>query len=276
MSFVEGSYTYVNDIKLAIINIHLMINLRLFVVLFVAMFSGVSCSKQESHMNYQSELIRIERVTNHIFIHESFLETQTWGKVGCNGMVFIKNGEAIIFDAPTNDAASDELLAWLGSKVKVKGVVVNHFHDDCLGGLKALHQQGIPSYAHSLTISLARNDSLILDNYIPQNAFEKVLELTVGGETIFNQYFGRGHTHDNVVSYVPSEHALFGGCLVKSMGASKGHLADADTIAWSATVENVILAFPEVDIVVPGHGPHGDVALLHYTSRLFEVKTEKE
>lgn len=237
-------------------------------------FVGSSCEKKERISDYQSEILETEAISEHIFLHRSFLETKTWGKVGCNGMIFIKNGEAIIFDAPTNDVASEELLSWLGTAVKVKGVVANHFHDDCLGGLKAFHDNGIPSYAHKMTIEFAQNDSLIGVDYIPQNTFEDVLELTVGGETIINQYFGRGHTYDNIISYVSSEKALFGGCLVKSIGAGKGNLADADTTQWSVTVEKIIEAFPDVALVVPGHGEIEDSKLLHFTAQLFKIPTD--
>lgn len=251
-----------------------MQHLRLFVVILIAMFFGMACSQQESHVNYQSELIRITKVNEHIFIHESFLETQTWGKVGCNGMVFIKNGEAIVFDAPTNDAASDELIAWIGEKTELKYLVVNHFHDDCVGGLKAFHEKGVPSIAHQMTLDLVKQDSSISEDYWPKHTFNSSHELTIGGETIINRYFGRAHTHDNIVSYIPSENALFGGCMVKSMGAGKGNLADADTTEWSNTIEKILKTYPEPDIVVPGHGPYGDFQLLHFTSRLFSNQLE--
>ena len=40
-------------------------------------------------------------------------------------------------------------------------------------------------------------------------------------------YFGEGHTKDNIMGYFTEDQALFGGCLIKKVGASKGYLGDA-------------------------------------------------
>lgn len=63
---------------------------------------------------------------------------------------------------------------------------------------------------------------------------------------------------------------MFGGCLVKTMNAGKGNLADANTASWSATVEQVKRAYPDVRFVIPGHGATGGVELLDFTARLFQ------
>jgi metallo-beta-lactamase class B len=49
-------------------------------------------------------------------------------------------------------------------------------------------------------------------------------------------------------------------------------LGDANIAAWSATVEKIKAAYPDVKIVVPGHGQFGDSKLLDYTISLFKVK----
>ncbi len=81
---------------------------------------------------------------------------------------------------------------------------------------------------------------------------------------------GAGHTLDNIVTYLPSEKTLFGGCLVKAKGSGKGNLADADVSAWSGTVSRVRDAFPEVEVIVPGHGECGGLDLLRYTVEMFQ------
>jgi metallo-beta-lactamase class B len=63
---------------------------------------------------------------------------------------------------------------------------------------------------------------------------------------------------------------LFGGCLIKSVGAGKGNLADAHVEAWPASVEKVKSAYPNAKVVVPGHGKHSDRQLLEYTIQLFK------
>lgn len=179
-------------------------------------------------------------------------------------------GEALVFDTPTDDEGSRELINWLEreQKVEVKAVVTTHFHDDCVGGLGEFHSKGIPSYASSKTIELAKAEG----NQVPQNVFKKKLTLKAGGLKVINQFPGEGHTLDNIVSYVPSDQVLFGGCLIKEVGAGLGFLGDANISAWSGTVRAVKSAFPEVKNVIPGHGKVGNRELLDYTIRLFEGK----
>lgn len=68
----------------------------------------------------------------------------------------------------------------------------------------------------------------------------------------------------------PSEKVLFGGCLIKELDASKGYLGDANVEAWSGTVNRVAEYFPDVQLVIPGHGAYGDKALLDCTIQLFK------
>lgn len=65
---------------------------------------------------------------------------------------------------------------------------------------------------------------------------------------------------------------MFGGCLIKELEASKGFLGDANVKEWSNTVEKVKMEYPNVKIVVPGHGEYGDKKLLDYTIKLFEAQ----
>jgi len=72
------------------------------------------------------------------------------------------------------------------------------------------------------------------------------------------------------VGYVPSEKALFGGCLLKHVNASKGNLADANTSEWSSSVAKIKKEYPDLEIVIPGHGKNGGIELLDYTIKLFQ------
>lgn len=104
---------------------------------------------------------------------------------------------------------------------------------DCLGGLNEFHARGIPSYGSDKTIALAK----IAGYPIPENGFKKKKNMDVGGLNVMNQFFGEGHTKDNFVTYVPSDKLIFGGCMIKALGAGNGNLADANVSAWSATVQ---------------------------------------
>jgi len=236
-------------------------------ILLALVILFVGCKSSRNIADYKTETIEIKQLTKQTFLHTTFLATKSYGKVPCNGMIVIDNGEAIIFDTPTDDAVSTELINWIEKELKcnVKGIVVTHFHVDCLGGLEAFHNLDIPSYASSSTIDFAQ----LKEEPLPQNGFEKVLELGFGNEKVICEFIGEGHTKDNIVAYFPSDHVLFGGCLIKSDGAGKGNLNDANVEEWSNTVQKVKSKFGEVKVVIPGHGKPGGQELLDYTIQLF-------
>jgi metallo-beta-lactamase class B len=217
---------------------------------------------------YKTESLVVRKISENVYEHTTFLNTKSFGKVPCNGMIVVNNNEAVIFDTPTTDENSQELINYLTGQLncKVKAVVATHFHEDCLGGLAAFYNASVPSYASYKTIELAKQNNALL----PQIGFDNQLELEVGTKKVYAQYFGEGHTRDNVVGYVPGDEVLFGGCLVKETGAGKGNLADANTNAWAETVKKVKLNYPQIITVIPGHGEIGGAELLDYTIQLFE------
>lgn len=245
-----------------------------FFLLFIAIFH--SCSKSASTQGkvaeivYESETLVIEKISDNLYQHTSYLQTNDFGNVPCNGMIVVDNGEAIVLDTTTDAETSDELIHYFVHELEIdiKGVVATHFHEDCVGGLDVFHERSIPSYAHNRTIQLLKDAS----QNIPQNGFETNLDLHFGKEKIHLDYFGEGHTTDNIVGYFPKERALFGGCLVKEMNATKGYLGDANPEAWPATIQKLIATYPEIQIVIPGHGERGGKELLDYTIGLFEKR----
>lgn len=218
---------------------------------------------------YKSKELIIIQISENAFEHTSYKQTDDFGNVPCNGLVVRNNHEAIVFDTPTKDKSSEELIKWINETIqcKINAVIPTHFHDDCLGGLNMFHKHRIPSYACYKTIELATEEHAA----VPKNGFRDSLSLKVGHELVQAKFFGEGHTKDNIVVYFPSENILFGGCLIKELGAGKGYLGDANVAAWPATVENVKKAYPQVNIVVPGHGAFGNKSLLDYTIKLFKA-----
>lgn len=244
-----------------------------FLAILIGVFLFQGCKNTTKPIfpeNYQSSTLKIERLNDNAFVHISYLESPTFGKVECNGLVFFDHGEAVVFDTPINDPVSRELIQWIEDSLKcmVKAVVINHFHEDCLGGLAAFHQKEVDSYAHAKTIELARLDSA---EALPQHSFPDSLNLQIGHEIIQNRHWGAGHAPDNIISYMPSSGTLFGGCVVKAVGATKGNLSDADEVEWPKTIARIKSAYPNLNYVVPGHGKVGGVELLDYTIGLFTL-----
>lgn len=237
-------------------------------ILIVSTIVGCNSNPNAKYL-FDSPTLRIQQLSENTFIHTSYLDIKGYGLFPCNGLVYINENKAFVFDTPTEEVASNQLIQWIRNHLEcsIEGIIVNHFHVDCLGGLSAFHDQGIPSYAHNRTIRQAMEDSLT----VPQFGFDKEQQISLGTSHIVNHFFGEGHTPDNIVSYIPAEHMLFGGCLIKSKGASKGNLNDANLQEWSNTVLKIKQKYPDIEIVVPGHGDAGNISLLDYTIELFKV-----
>ncbi len=233
-------------------------------------FLGCKTAPSSAELSYQSETLKIEQVSEHTYMHTSFLKV--YKNYPCNGLIYHNNGEAIVFDTPTDDQASRELLDWIKRELQaeVKAVVINHFHIDCLGGLNEFHKDSITSYANDRTIQLSSSERAHNDA-VPNIGFKESQKLTIGKEVIENRYFGEAHAPDNIVSYIPSEKVLFGGCAIKPLQANKGSLTDANVEEWSNTVSDIKREYAgRIQYVVPGHGKFGGADLLDYTVELFK------
>jgi len=243
------------------------ITTNFFAILLLTVSVAVNAQKV-----YSSPSLKIYQITENTFRHVTYLKTRSFGLYPCNGLIAISNGESMVFDTPSYDSVALELINWLekDQNTKVKGVVINHAHVDCLGGLATFHEMGIPSYASNLAVQKALVDRVIS----PEIGFEKKQILKVGDVTIVNRYLGEAHTSGNIVSYIKQDKVLFGGCLLKSLNASKGNLNDADVMEWSNTVKNAKEQFPDIQFAVPGHGEVGGLELLDYTITLFSQTSD--
>jgi metallo-beta-lactamase class B len=214
-----------------------------------------------------SKDIEVIQISPHAYVHRSYGEMPPWGIVPSNGLIYVSGGEALLFDTPATDSLTKVLVGWMidSLRVRIVGFVPNHWHADCMGGLGYVHAVGIPSYAQEKTIAIAKLKGL--PN--PQHSFSDSLILHAGMQIVVCRYFGGGHSVDNIVSWIPSEGVLFGGCMVKDLTSETlGNTIDADLGEWPATIGRVLSAYPDVRIVVPGHGAMGGRDLLTHTQVL--------
>jgi len=245
------------------------------ILILVISLTSFLCNSQNQATSkpkkvYNSRDLSVTQIAENSFVHTSNIQTNDFGNVPCNGLIVRNSNEAVVYDTPTNDKNSEELINWIRETLhcKIIAIIPTHFHDDCLGGLKAFHENNIDSYAYYKTIELVREKNGI----VPRNSFNDSLTLQVGDEITSAKFFGEGHTKDNVVGFFPSENILFGGCLIKELNASRGYLGDANVADWPSTVEKVKMEYPNVKVIVPGHGECGDKKLLDYTIKLFKAQ----
>lgn len=214
-----------------------------------------------------SEDLQIIPISEGVYIHKSFTDSEQYGRFSSNGLIYIRDGEALIADTPADSLLTEQLIDWVEEQgFEVKSVVVNHHHIDALGGLQVFHNREIPSYGYEKTKQLA----VTTGKTPPKIAFSDSLEIPIGDRNAVAYYFGEAHTVDNIVLWLPDEQVLFGGCMIKSLRAGKGNLEDANVQEWSNTVTKIKDYFPDMRIVIPGHGKHDDSRLLDVTIEMFK------
>ena len=218
---------------------------------------------------FQTEKLVIVRLSPHVYQHISFLNAGSFGRVPSNGTLIVNEKQAVIFDTPADDEGSVELINFVSEKLKSKiiAVIPTHFHEDCVGGMSTFNKHEIPAYASNRTITLLKNKGNKYASTL--HGFKDQLILKIGEKEVIADYVGEGHTKDNIIGYFPSEKVMFGGCLIKELGADKGNLEDANTGAWPLTVTELKKKYSKTKIVIPGHGAAGGMDLLDYTIQLF-------
>ena len=177
----------------------------------------------------------------------------------------IDGNNAHIIDTPWTLADTKKLTLWIKAKgLTVKTSVVTHFHQDASGGLPFLNNLSIKTYATKLTnklLTLKKRENS--NKEIVNNTFT----LVDGLIEIF--YPGAGHTQDNIVIWLPKAKMLFGGCFVKNLNStSLGYTGDASVKDWPKSIQRVINKYPNIEVVIPGHGKIGDLSLLKHTEQL--------
>lgn len=237
---------------------------RIFHIFLLAVFS-LSMQAQTSRKTITiSENLQLVQLSNNAWVHITTEPIEGFGMVSSNGVIFIQKGKAFLFDTPISDSLTEILVKAISDslKAKVVGFVPNHWHRDCMGGLKYLQSIGVESYANQLTIEEANKHNLP----VPTHGFTESHKLKLSGKTIECWYPGPGHTSDNIVVWLPSEKVLFAGCMVKEIKANgPGNLSDTDVKSWPTTIEKVIGKYKNAPIVVPGHGLWGGPELLSHT-----------
>lgn len=230
------------------------------IILFILFVPCIAFANNES-----VKKLKIKKLSDNVYQHVSFKSVEPWGLIGASGLVVVNGTEAHIIDTPWTTLATKELVEWIKAKgLTIKSTVVTHFHSDASGNLPLLNDLKIKTYATSLTNKLLKSNKLETSSHeISSNAFE----LVDGVVSVF--YPGAGHTEDNIVVWLPKEKILFGGCFVKSLHSKNlGNTEDAVISEWASSIQKVISRYPDIKLVVLGHGKVGDMSLLTHTQEL--------
>ncbi len=242
--------------------------------MLLGVIGSIQINAQKTDKIFIDDDIQLINLQDSIFVHVSWENSEKFGRFPSNGMLVIKNGQAIMIDTPMDNEKTKKLTEYLKDSMQVELIklIIGHFHDDCLGGLGYIQSKGIESIANSMTIDKCKELGLL----IPSTSFTDSLIFDFNGEQIVCRFFGGGHTFDNITVWIPSKKILFGGCLIKSYNSKElGNLADAVVDDWDTTIKNLMNKYKDIKTVIPGHGDFGGAELLINTIELVEKQKSK-
>jgi len=245
-----------------------MIRLLFSLVIVLLSVAHVSAKSDTIYVNEDIQLIHLQ---DSVFVHVSWINSERYGRISCNGMIIVRQGEAVMVDTPMNNEQTRQIYEYLEQTwgVTITRHIAGHFHVDCIGGLPYLQDKGVKSIACRLTVNKCKEENLP----VPSIVFEAEYDFTFNGLPIECRYYGGAHSFDNITVWLPRQQILFGGCMVKSARSKGlGNLSDAVLDEWDVTLEKIQYAYPNIQKVITGHGSIGGSELLHHTIGLVRKK----
>lgn len=213
--------------------------ISIFIILFFLSFS------------IYGQALKITSLNEKLYVYTTY-HTYEGQKVSANAMYLITGKGVVLFDTPWDQAQNQPLLDSIEKRhhLKVIKVFATHSHEDRAGGFGFFNEKGIPTYASAQTNELLRSER----KPIALHTFEKGAKFQIGGEKFQIDYFGAGHTKDNLVIWSPEYKVLDGGCLIKSAEAKGlGFVGEADLRAWPKTILAIKVKYKTIYQVVAGH-----------------------
>ncbi len=214
------------------------------------------------------------KLADKIWMHTSYKNVEPWGLIFTNGLLIERDDHSILVDTAWNDQLTTQVIEWARNTLQkpIQASIHTHAHDDKMGGMKALHQAGIETFASQMSNKIAPKRDLIAAN---NDLDLGVVRARVTWQGLSIMYPGGGHTQDNIVVYDETSQVIFGGCLIRP-GRSKslGFTGDANLTYWSQAAQNVANAFPDGSTVISSHGKPGGREVLVNTINITKPKAK--
>ena len=220
--------------------------------------------------------LEITKIGQGVWVHTTYKIVPPWGNIFTNGLIIERDAFSILIDTAWNDKQTAQVLDWAQNTLNkpVNVSIHTHAHSDKMGGMKALHERGVKTYATKLTNKLAMERGL--DQALNELALADIGSI-IEWYGLSIMYPGGGHSEDNIVVNDAATNILFGGCMIRpGMTKSLGNTGDANLKYWSRAVENAANAFPNSNIVVPSHGKPAGREILENTAAIArpDIKSE--
>lgn len=202
-------------------------------------------------LSAQNKPLVIEKINTDLYLYTTYQEYEGT-TVSANALYLITEEGVLLFDTPWDPTQYQPLLDSIQEKhnMSVIGVYATHWHDDRAGGFGYYNKLSIPTYATARTNALLHANGKALATH----AIEEGKTYSVGGEDFVFDFFGPGHSLDNVVVWFPEYKILNGGCFIKSADAKNlGNTSDGDVKEWKPAMARLLAHYPEINLVIPGH-----------------------
>lgn len=222
----------------------------------------------------QVKPIIIDSIAPDLYVYQTF-NTYQGKEYSANSMFLVTSKGVVLFDVPWQKSQYQELIDIFKTRFKkpLIAVFATHFHEDRAGDLSFYNDKKIPTYATAKTNSyLTKEGKATSTNQIKPGKTYKF-----GNKSFVPQYFGEGHTPDNIFIWFPEYKVINGGCLVKSSEAQDlGNLGDANVKAWPSTIDKIIRYYPSAKFVIPGHDDWKKQEHLENTQKLLREYSENK
>lgn len=214
--------------------------------------------------------LEITRLNQKLYVYTTY-HTYNGKEVSANAMYLVTSKGVVLFDTPWDQSQNQPLLDSIKKKHQLKVICVfaTHAHEDRAGGFGFFNKEGIPTYASEETNAILKLEG----KPFASNTIEKGAKYQFGGEKFYVEYFGPGHTRDNLVVWFPEYKVLDGGCLIKSAEAKNlGFVGEADLKAWPHTIMAIKNKYKQINSVVAGHDNWKIPGALDKTLELLKFK----
>lgn len=214
-------------------------------------------------------IIELNKINNSVWVHTSYHE-ENGALKSSNGLLIVNDEGVVLVDTPWSVKQMESLdkLVKESFNADIKIAITTQTGKDRMGGTGYLIEKQVPIASLEIVAKAAREKGFTVPNKVINT---ETAVFVMDNIELEIYYPGPGPTTDNTVVWIDKYNLLFGGNMVKELGASSlEDSIESDLSSWAKAIEAIKERYKNIEIVVPGHGQWGDSRLLDYTLEMLE------